>query len=331
LRIDLSNNNNNVVNNTASSNHFGIVIYDANNNLVENNTVNSNYGGILVFENPGTGSSTSATTIRGNDVRFNDDTGISIKFEGSRNSIIEENIVDANGHGIYIIGESHSVRDNVVTNNSNNGISIEHSSQNDVANNSLDSNGYGFWIRFASQNYIADNVVTNSRIQGLHFSDSSYYNHLVNNSVHGLDYIHIINEENIVLEDLDLRGPKVSNIGLITVINSSNVKLQNIRAHSNKGTYLASGIFLNKVSNSTVSNIILIKLELLSWNPTTTKSLTVILATMLNTVSEFLPPARTLYTTTILQIKTMLLTITLLITFGTSEKPLEQILLEGFI
>jgi hypothetical protein len=50
------------------------------------------------------------------------------------------------------------------------------------------------------------------------------------------------------------------------------------------------------LTNITLTNLIisiLIKLELLSWNPTTTKSLTVILATMLNTVSEFLPPART--------------------------------------
>jgi parallel beta-helix repeat protein len=81
--------------------------------------------------------------------------------------------------------------------------------------------------------------------------DCSFYNSFVDNRVNGDVYYHFVDEKDIVIEDLLLDAPKVSNLGKITLINCTNVTLGNLNTSNNYG----SGVYAYKSDFNTMENI----------------------------------------------------------------------------
>lgn len=265
-------------NNIAANDLYGIYIQSSSNNLLENNSIiHNNNQGVYSYQS-------NFNIYTGNNLSFNIQ---GIEFSSSHNNTLTNNTANSNSNG-FNFGSSHdnSLSDSSMVSNRNYGVRISYSDSNHVLNNSLANNiKAGFYISTNSENNsIKNNYLTNNSI-GIHIYDTgdniidrndidsssssgfyfqvpdSYYNTISNNRINGDRYYHIFNEDNIVLENLVLRGEKPSNLGWISIIDSLNVTVRNVILANNNATAAdwyakrSSGLYIYKSNDTLASNV----------------------------------------------------------------------------
>ena len=104
------------------------------------------------------------------------------------------------------------------------------------------------------------NIIKNTNLNdndlGIYFTDiESYYNQFDNIYVNNDLYYHILNENTMPdYEDLTLESYDVTNLGKISIINSSHISFNDILVSNN--SYLSgSGIFVYESNNITLNTI----------------------------------------------------------------------------
>jgi parallel beta-helix repeat protein len=205
-------------------------------------------------------------------------------FSSNNNTIINNNVTDS-GWGVYLEGsEYNTVKNNSLSLNWVSGIALEEKSDyNIIIDNSMDANGKAIQLDHSSNNTITKNNANNndhcvtmhgSFISGkdnnisynilntddptltcFYFSDSSsYYNIIEGNTVNGDIYYHLVNRDSVVIENLILTAGSPSNLGWISVINSTNMTLKNLKLANNYATS-GSGLYLYQTTNSIIDNV----------------------------------------------------------------------------
>jgi parallel beta-helix repeat protein len=157
------------------------------------------------------------------------------------------------GYGVSVYGPSNVTVKNLKITNWNYGIYYRDVKNNgNIVNNTINNSAVGIYLQNSQANNISGNMIGNCSSTGIHFSDiNSWYNTIKNNMVNGDIYYHLVNENDIVIEGLNLNAPKVSNLGKVSVISSKNVTLRNLILTNNSG---ADGLFLYD-SNASMNNI----------------------------------------------------------------------------
>ncbi|MBI5698368.1 MAG: right-handed parallel beta-helix repeat-containing protein, partial [Thaumarchaeota archaeon] len=233
----------------ANSNSYtGISIRSSSNNILTNNTANSNSWYGIDF------SSSNNNTLTGSTVNSNTQNGINLG--SSHNNTLSNNTVNSNGnYGIYFYYSNNNIlTNNTANSNTNYGVYLVFGGDNTLSENTINSNAYGIYL-LTSGNNISSNTIDNSSTVGLYFGGTSYYyNTVKDNIVNGDVYYHYVYEDNLVVENLELNAPRVSNLGKISVISSKNVTLRNL-VLTNNAPGLGSGLFLYNTHGSSISNV----------------------------------------------------------------------------
>jgi len=126
-----------------------------------------------------------------------------------------------------------------------------------ISYNSITNNRYGITLSSSSSNNtLYHNEIDDSVVYGLRFLSYPYYNSFVNNRVNGDYYYHYVNETDLVIEDLTLNAPKVSNSGKISLINCTNMTLRNLTlVNNNYGDQSGYGLYLYNSSHNTIDSV----------------------------------------------------------------------------
>ena len=235
--------------------------------------------------------------IRNAAVLWNSRKGVysGIDIEGSENVTVEDSYICGNPYGIWI-GRHHrfyfiesfniTIRHSRICNSSYYGIYFDHSYNNSVYGNEIIYNKRGVYTQ--SENKIYNNTINFSNVHGIEISGSmnnvsynklygnglgfyfynlpmnpkSLYNIMQNNVVDGDIYYHLFNEKGIVLRNIVLESAdRVSNAGKITIVNSTNVVLEDITVANTTEQYSDSydeaGIYLYETNASKIINVTL--------------------------------------------------------------------------
>jgi parallel beta-helix repeat protein len=241
-----SSSGNTIAKNDASNNSLGIFLsLSSNDNTIDNVTADSNKAvGMLIRESAG-------NTISNSTVSSNDE-GISL-LSSHDNTLFNNTAFDS----IYGIVFSSSPNNAISLNNASNniwGISVDNSTGNIVSYNVVESNFlYGIHLDSSGNNQISNNVLNSNGI-GLYFADTdSYYNTAEDNTVNGDIYYHYLNEEGITIQNLILQAPYVSNLGKISIINSTDITLSDVTVRNNNETG-GAGLFLYETNGGTIDD-----------------------------------------------------------------------------
>jgi uncharacterized repeat protein (TIGR01451 family) len=272
-----SSSNNNLIDSNASSNiNYGVSLFSSSNNLLSNNTAISNgwaynTGGISL-------SSSNNNTLENNTASSNNEFGIYLDYSNSNrlsnntansnkgygiflnhgiDNKISNNTASTNGGwpgegGIYLLSSKNNTIENNIASSNEDGIVTIYSENNLLNNNTLTSNRYGIHLQSSRDNNLSSNVIDNSSVNGIYFEPDAYYNIFKDNMVNGDIYYHYVNANGITIENLNLNAPKVSNLGKVSIIGSSNVILKDLVLSNNSD---ASGLFLYDSNSSNMSNI----------------------------------------------------------------------------
>ena len=184
--------NNKIINNITNENtHCGVVL-DADETVNRSNTIanhaansNASFGILLWLDCPN-------TTITGNTVTYNGNTGISISA-GSNDCTITDNTVKNNLAGIVIGRESdgstavgshyNEIVNNTLHLNTNTGLGLVSSNKNILKNNQITGNGTGgLWLTSSSSNIITNNVCDSNSGHGIALTSASSNNRLTDNT-----------------------------------------------------------------------------------------------------------------------------------------------------
>jgi len=106
----------------------------------------------------------------------------------SSNNVIVENTCRDNYEGIYLLGSSNEIRNNVASSNNKYGIRVQASDGNIVVNNRVkDNGGNGIYLKWSNDNRITDNDIANNEYHGISVS-SSNSNEVRNNAANSNHY-----------------------------------------------------------------------------------------------------------------------------------------------
>lgn len=190
-------NNNTLFMNVANLNHNdGIAVINSENNTFLENTANYNgRNGINSWQN------TLYSRFIGNNVSYNNDTGLSLNDE-SHNNIIRENEVKSNYAGITLEDSNYNrisknnVKNNTrpgldYLNNYNKGIYLRYSDYNTLIDNILEEGRVGIGLSLSSFNNITGNTVSNTTSTGIGSEDYGDYgnnNKFIRNTIYYSEY-----------------------------------------------------------------------------------------------------------------------------------------------
>ena len=120
-----------------------------------------------------------------------------------------------------------------------------------ISYNNITNNRFGITIySYSDNNTIYKNEINESLMYGFRFFYGSYFNLITDNRVNGDYYYHYVNSSGLVIEELTLNAPKVSNLGKISLINCTNMTLINLTVTNNYDY----GIYFYNTNASTVTN-----------------------------------------------------------------------------
>jgi len=247
-----SSNNNNITNNIIFKNSGnGITLTDSSlRNIVTNNIVSNNNRGVCIGES-------SNNEIMDNDIFNNSGTGISLDY--SNNNTLSSNVLDSNSLGIEIYASSSSynnIASNVITNSISSGIRLS-GDYNRISNNIISNNRNSGIYLWGNYNNLTENTIENNSEYGLDIDSINNYisqSNIVNGEpIYYFYNLHGTAANPIILENLNLSAPRVSNVGKITLINCTYFVIKNntlannyLYPHSNEGY----GIYLYYSSNN---------------------------------------------------------------------------------
>ncbi len=163
------------------------------------------------------------------------------------------NAVDSNLIGVALRASSHSTVTGTFRNNTM-AIALINSEENAVVGNRiLNTKAYGISLVSSGNNSLQDNLVVKVGDVGFRFSgEESYYNDFRNNTVNGDLYLHYVNEVNPTIAGLHLSAQNVSNLGKISVINSTGAILEDLTlTNGSKG----AGLFLHRTNLTSIQNV----------------------------------------------------------------------------
>jgi parallel beta-helix repeat protein len=136
--------NNNILRNNVTDNCYGVWLdHSSSNSIYGNNATSNNYYGIRL-------DGSSNNTVLENNVENNGydflDTGYGIQLWASYNNTISRNNALNNDYGIFLVGSSNVLRDNVMIGNRYNFVVVE-GALNDVdSSNTVDGKPVYYWI-----------------------------------------------------------------------------------------------------------------------------------------------------------------------------------------
>ncbi len=276
-----SSNNNRLINNTvtgtgSSSGYDGIELSSSNyNSLIGNNlTYSGGYNGIKL-------GSSSYNNLTNNTVKSKSMEGVNL-ISGNYNTIIYNDIRSNSGAGIAISSSYNNILNNIFSSNSGVGVNILSGTNNSISNNNISLNSQNGIAVVSAGNFFSNNILTNNVDNGIYIQidDNTFSNNTItmgagagyglyidfgqydnyiyqNNTVNGEKIYYFYNNNMIQTVAVEpLTAAKVSNVGKISLIKSSNLKIEDNVLSGN--TYIdggvPSGIFLYNSTNNTVSN-----------------------------------------------------------------------------
>jgi len=223
IRLKFSSYNNISDNVIINNDGIGIMVsYSDGCNSIYRNNITFNNDGILFFEG-------SNNTVHENNIANNNDNGIQ-GIESLNNSISGNTIVD---NGYYGIEMRHSfntiILGNTLTNNHYRGIKIHLGSSNKMEGNFIATSNHGIEIRHSPHTVISGNFITNNRDEGIGISDSNentiFGNIITNNDngikLHGSLY-NIISGNTIIQNNRGISAHVYSDENTITENNINN-------------------------------------------------------------------------------------------------------------
>lgn len=266
-------NNGFIINNNISNNFYnGILLSDSNNNTIFGNEFNNNsYIGIVLVDY------CNNNNITKNIVESHSEGGIALAVNCNYN-IVEENVLKYNygsgmlSNGIYVYDShyntiknnniSHCGGDNIYSA----GIILRTSYFNTVSENNLKENEYfGLLITSSNENTISENFIEENKWNGVVLSNA-HNNAILNNEINdnGLYGIGLASVPSCI--DNEIVGNNVNNNNLSGIVLghgcnfnliANNTINRTIPGKFNIGygnTIMSYGIILNEVTNTTVSN-----------------------------------------------------------------------------
>jgi len=258
--------------NLSGGSSDGIALWYSSGNTIKNNAVHSMepyWNGIELYygstntvaNNTITSASSDAISVLGSNANViaNNTANRRISINSANNNTITYNTVSnsTNNHGIDVSGNWNTITHNTVSNNTGTyAVGIACGGENNrISNNTLTANNIGISLS-GYNNTITDNEINGSDEFGFNINLEYYYHSIVNNRVNGDIYYHLVNAQDIVLEDLILDAPKVSNLGKVSVINCTNITLRNLTVTNNnhQPPGFSSGIFGYQMNSSTIEN-----------------------------------------------------------------------------
>ncbi len=169
----LSSNNSYLANNLFYNNSHGIEVEDSTDISIINNTAHSNWGGIGLY-------SCTDSLIKNNSADFNS-RGISFTF--SNNVLVLENIVSGNDKGIRSYESTNStIKNNLAVNNSY-GCSLDYGYNVSIISNILSENEIGLFLYHSCNNTIDRNKIHLNNQTGIHLSQESNNNTIVDSVI----------------------------------------------------------------------------------------------------------------------------------------------------
>jgi len=179
IGIDISESSGNSISGSTitDSGNYGIWLKSSNNNIKDNIIANNYYGFYL--------DKSSNNSISGNNIAASLCDGIWLSYRCSYNTIVGNNIIGNEGHGIELYDSSYNnISENVITANSYDGITIGSSSDNSIVGNNITENYMiGIRVFYSKYSSISGNYIANNWA-GIGFFRSSYIS-IVGNSVTG--------------------------------------------------------------------------------------------------------------------------------------------------
>jgi len=210
--------NTSLYNNTIQNNQIGNEIYKSQNITAFNCSFINNTLGVALFN------SHLIQTI--NSSFYNNTFGMFVS--DSTNVSIQHNTFSQNSITINHVNSTNStINDNDIQQSQEYGISFTNSRDNDITDNTF------VHARTIKYNVAGDPVGFIDPI-GFNFKDVfSYYNAVENNTVNGDTYYHFVDADDVMINDLHLDAYGVSNIGKISLINSTDITLHNVTCTNN--------------------------------------------------------------------------------------------------
>jgi len=189
---------------------------------VSNNIVRDNAYGIIIYES-------SNNILSSNVVENNSAMGI-VLFLSSNNNNVSSNIIRSNDDGIMILDSSwNTLLLNTIANNTNRGVVILDSPSNNLSRNGMSGNKWNLFIRGSD---LSDFV---------HDIDSSNY-------INGKPVYYLMNQH-----DLTINTSTFPEVGYLALINSTNVKIENLSLTENN----SQGLLFAFTNSSSVKNSII--------------------------------------------------------------------------
>ena len=166
-----------IENNTITQCKDGVFVSNTSNTAFQNNSINSNteFGMFFLKTSKCTVTANTIhnnkangvhlkecwnTTIQNNTIYNHQDgefTQSSILLDNSSDTVINNNLLFSNGHGIKLLNSAHHniIKNNTIYNNQNYGIQLEYSSRNTISWNKISENmEYGIQVTIGSRNNV---------------------------------------------------------------------------------------------------------------------------------------------------------------------------------
>jgi len=177
--------------------------------------------------------------IVNNTVTDNQEEGIIITWDGSRNAV-ENNLISNNGHGLNLVqANGNTIINNTISNNTKGSYQ------------GLPNCGTGIYLDRSESNLLRDNKLTNNALNFLIGPD-----YLVENGTRAY-YVNDVDESNLVngrpicywVNQNDRQVP--ANAGCVLLVNSTNILVENLPSLEHNGF----GVELYRTTNSTIRNV----------------------------------------------------------------------------
>ncbi|WP_094227909.1 lectin like domain-containing protein [Methanolobus psychrotolerans] len=142
--------------------------------------------------------------------------------------------------GIYLAFSNGCSVNRCYASNNTYGIYLGSTQDSNISNCTIDGNEYGLSLVGSSNNYLADNSIGNNSFNCRFDSEPNVVS--TNNTVNGKPIYYFVNSSDIVINSS-------SNAGLVHLIDSSNITVQDIEIENNY-----YGLYLYNSSNITITN-----------------------------------------------------------------------------